>query len=884
MTSLRRPLLRLLNALRPGRGEEELQREIAAHLALLEDEYRARGLGDEEARFAARRAFGGVEQAKEQQREARSFSWLDDARRDASYAVRTLRRVPGFSVAVVLTLALGIGANTAMFTVLDGVVLKPLRYPAAERIVTVQTRWTDTGRTTSLAGGDEMDVRGLRPFEAFAHYYGGEMGVQLGDHAEFVGTQLVHSDFFRVFGVAPSAGRLLQPSDAERAAVVSPAFARRNFGTEDAALGRSVSLESTAYEIVGVAPAVLQFPPKTDVWLAAALDPRNRNRSGHNYRAVARLREGETVADANAALSTLAGRLAQAFPDSNGRKGFVAAPLRDTMVSRARSTLYVAMGAVALVLLIACANVANLMLARTAARSREVAVRSALGAGRRRLVRQLLAESLILSAAAGALGVAIAYAGTGALLRAGSTFVPLPRLEDVHVDWRVLLFTAAVSIVTAVGFGLVPALQASRADVTAILNQGAGKGPLGAASSRLRGSLVVAQVALSLTLAIGAGLLLRSFAALTSAPLGFRPEGVLVAYTHVPADDSPSDGKGVDAYVRAGATLDELYARLRQLPGVVSVAGAMGLPTGQYSSDGSYAVEGRHSFSGDTRRLPSAGFRLASPGYFATMGIPLLRGREFEETDLYDRPFVAVVSESLARQTFGAEDPIGHRVQCGFDQLDKWMTIVGVVGDVRQASPASEPGPELYMPLRQHPVAANEVQVVVRTSVPPDSLVETVRRTARALDPDIATKFTTLPASVEDSIAAPRFRTTVVSAFAAVALLLAVAGMYAVMSYLTAQRTSEFGLRVALGAEARDVVGLVLRDALRLAGLGVGIGLVLAIAAGQLARGLLFGVTALDVPTYATVLVAAVPLVVLGAALPALRAARVQPMLALREQ
>ena len=880
MRSLRRLLLRLAGSLRPGRGDAEARREIAAHLALLEDDYRARGLGEEEARLAARRAFGGVLQARERHRDERSFAWIDDARRDVAYAVRTLGRAPAFSLAVVLTLALGIGANTAIYTVLDGVVLRPLRYPAAERIVAVQTQWTDSGRTgANLAGGDLMDVRELPAFDAFAHYYGGEMGVQLGDHAEYAGTQLVHPGFFRIFAVPPAAGRLLQPGDAERAAVVGLAFARRNFGAAEAALGRTVSVEGVTYEIVGVAPAVLQFPPKTEVWLAAAPDPQNRNRTGHNYRAVGRLREGVSVAEANAALAGLARRLAEAYPDTHARKSFAATPLRDTMVTRARATLFVAMGAVAFVLLIACANVANLMLARAAARGRELAVRSALGAGRRRLARQLLAESLVLSAAAGVLGVLVAWAGTRALLRAGSAFASLPRLEDVSVDWRVLAFTAAVCVIAAVGFGLAPALQAARADVAGALSRGAGKGPLGASSSRLRGGLVVAQVALSICLAVGAGLLLRSFTALTSAPLGFRPEGVLVAYAHVPPDEKA----GVSGYDRAGATLDELYARLRSLPGVVAVAGAMGLPTGQYGSDGAFAVEGLHSFSGDVSTLPTAGFRLASPGYFAALGIPLVRGRDFAATDLFDQPFVAIVSESLARQVFGAADPIGRRVQCGFDQPDRWMTIVGVVGDVRQASPASLPGPELYMPLRQHPVAANEVQVVVRTSVPPETLVETVRRTARALDPAIATKFTTLPASIAESIAAPRLRTAVVSTFAALALLLAVSGMYAVTSYLTAQRTPEFGLRLALGARAGDLAGLVLRDAARLAALGAGLGLGLALAAARLVGGLLYGVTPLDGSTYAAVVLTAVPLVLAGAAWPALRAARVPPAVALRQ-
>jgi putative ABC transport system permease protein len=882
---LRRFFARAVNALRPGLREPELTREVAAHLALLEDDFVRRGMTAEEAGLAARRALGGVEQAKELHRDARSFVWLDDTLRDLRYAVRVLRRSPGHTAAIVLTLAVGMGANTAIFSVMNGVVLRPLGYPDADRLVVVQGRWTDTGRTmTNLAGGDEMDIRatdGL--FDSFAHYWGGAMGVQLKDHAEFVGTQLVHPDFFRVFGVRAESGRLLNDGDAERSAVVSHGFAERNFGAAARAPGQSVFVENRSYEIVGVMPALMRFPAETDVWAAAALDPPSRNRSGHNYRSVARLAAGVSVDAANARLSALARQIAKAFPDTNGRKTFVAVPLRDSLVSRVRTTLFVIMGAVALVLLIACANVANLILARAAGRSRELAVRAALGASRRHIVGQMLAESLVLSVLAGALGLVLARVGTAALVRVGARYVPLPRLEDVRTDWPVLLFTALVSVITAFGFGLYPALQASRLAVSETLQQGGARGALGASSSRVRSALVVAQVALSFVLAIDAGLLLRSFTALTDTPLGFRTDGVLVAYAHAPARGSLHDKSGLDDYLRVGRLFDDLFARLRLVPGVTSAAGAMGLPTGQYDSNGSYAVEGKHVFGGDLRRLPSAGFRLASPRYFRTLAIPVVRGREFDDGDVYERPFVAIVSESLARETFGREDPIGHRVMCGFDQPDKWMTIVGVVGDVRQDSPASPPGPQLYMPLRQHPYAANEVQVVVRTSVPPESLTGAVREAARAMSPELATKFTTLEASVGDSIAAPRFRTALVASFAALALMLAVAGMYAVMSYVTSQRTAELGLRVALGASTGDVARLVLGGAARLVALGVVLGLALALGTSRVVASLLFGIQPTDARTYGAALLVALPLVVLAAAVPALRAARVQPMVALRE-
>jgi predicted permease len=885
MAGLRRFLLRLREFVRPARAEADLAREMEAHLALLEDEFRRRGMDADDARRAARRAFGGVEQAKNAHRDARSFVGLDELRRDLRLAVRTLGRAPGFTAAVVLILAVGSGANTAMFSVINGVVLKPLDYPEAERIVSVRNRWTDTGETTAnLAGGDLMDVaaRG-QTFAAFAYFSSGDMGVQVADRAEMIRGGRVHPDFFRVFGVAPLAGRLFNRDDALRSAVVSLGFARRHFGSADGALGRTVRIGTQPHEIVGVLPPAMRYPAETEIWAAAPLEPANRNRSGHNYLAVGRLAPGVSLEAAKADLARLAGQLARAFPASNGRKSFVAEPLRETLVGPVRATLFVMMGAVALVLLIACANVANLILARASGRSRELAVRAAMGAGRRHIVAQLLVESLVLAVAAGTLGLVIARFGTDALLRVGARYIPLPRLEDVHVDWRVLLFTAAVAVLTAVAGGLVPALQASRVDVNEALgSSGGSRGILGGGSSRIRGGLVVAQITLSFMLAVNAGLLLRSFLALTDTPLGFQTERVLVAYASAPAQGSIFDKSGLDDFLRVGQRYDELFARLRQIPGVTAAAGAMGLPTGAYSSDGSYAVEGQHTFEGDFRRLPSAGFRLASPGYFKTMGIPLRRGREFGDGDTYDRPFVAVISESLARQSFGTDDPLGHRIQCGFDSPE-WMTIVGVVGDVRQASPAAAPAPELYMPLRQHPYASSRVQVVVRTSVEPESLIGAVRQAVRATSPEVAVRFTTLQASVDASIATPRFRTWLVSAFASLALLLAVAGMYAVMSYGTSQRTSEFGLRVALGAKAGDVVRLVLTGAARLVALGLALGLLLAAATSRVIAAMLFGIRPLDAPAYAGVLLVSLPIIILAAVVPAVRAARVDPMLALRE-
>ena len=467
-------------------------------------------------------------------------------------------------------------------------------------------------------------------------------------------------------------------------------------------------------------PAAMRFPAETEVWAAAPLEPSNRNRSGHNYRAVARLAPGVSVEAANAQLASLATQLARAFPDSNGRKTFVASPLRDTLVSRVRATLFVMMAAVALVLLIACANVANLILARASGRSRELAVRAALGAGRRHIVGQLLAESLVLAVAAGALGPPARSLRHGCAAARRLALRPAAAAGGgPHGLARAPLHGRRLRAHRRRRSASCPALQASRVDVGEALSQGGSRSTLGAGSSRIRSGLVVAQIALSFMLAVNAGLLLRSFLALTDTPLGFRTDGVLVAYASAPARGSIFDKSGLDDFLRVGQRYDELFARLRQIPGVTSAGGAMGLPTGTYDSNGSYAVEGKHTFGGDFRRLPSAGFRLASPGYFRTLGIPVLRGRDFDDGDLYDRPFVAVISESLARQSFGDRRPhrASHPVRLRFRQVD----------DHRRGRGRRPPGlARLARPARSSTCRCasirtrrRRVQVVVRTSVDP---------------------------------------------------------------------------------------------------------------------------------------------------------------------
>ena len=799
------------------------------------------------------------------------------------YALRTLKHTPSFAAIAVLTLALGIGANTAMFSVVNGVLLRPLDYPNASRIVQLNTSYPQRGRSfPRLTGPDVVDIRDVRTgasaLEQVSFYYGGEMGVQMADHAEFVGTYLVTTNFFSVFGAAPAFGRGFESAgetDVQRAAIVSLPFAQRNFGAGAAALGRTLRMEGVAYEIVGVVPASFRFPlaGEAHVWLAASPQPANMSRTAYNYRAVALLKPGISLETANAQLQTIGARLQAAFPDSNKDKTFLAVPLQEQLVGPVRATLYFLMAAVSLVLLIACANVANLQLARATARQREMAVRAALGASRAAVARQLLVESGVMALAGGALGLLLAYAGTRALTGATARQVGLPRLADVEVNWTVFVFAMSVSLAASVLFGMSPAWQAARVDVNDALKQ-AGRG-LAGSSGRLRSALVVVQVALSFALAVGAGLLVRSFFALTSVELGYRTKGLLVMYAHEPAHT-------LNDYLQAGRFLEHAVDEMKQMPGVTSAAAAMGVPTGQYGSNGGYVVDGQ-DFNLRIGNLAQATFSLAGPGYFSTMDIPLRRGRDFNANDRYDRPFVAIISESLARQSFPGQDPIGHTIMCGLESL-KWMTIVGVVADTRQDSPASSLGPTLYMPLLQQPYHSNEVQVVMRTAVSPASLIEPVRSRMRALNPETATKFTTMEAMVSSSIATPRLRMMLVVLFAGLALLLAMAGMYGVMSYVTTQRIPEFGVRMALGASPRNVVTQVLGGAAQLTVLGVAIGLALAFSAARVMNTMLFGLKATDAITYAGVLFAVTPVVVLAAAIPAWRAARADPVVALRQE
>jgi predicted permease len=794
---------------------------------------------------------------------------------DVRFALRVLSRQPVFLVVAVLTLALGIGANTAIFSVVKAVLLEPLAYREADRIVAVQTLWTKTNRAGNLSGGDYADlVAEPSPFAAASRYAGGELPIETGGQAEFVPAYGTDTGFANVFQLRPTAGRMITPDEFRTKAsvvVVSENFAVRHFGETNRAIGQALRFEGSAMSIVGVVPAGFHFPLNAELWFPLPWE--STNRTSGNYKAVALLKPGVTAEAARAHLSLVGTRLQQAFPSTHKNKSFTATPLKELFVERSRMTLWLLMGAVGLVLIVACVNVVNLLLARATARSREMALRAALGAGRRRLVAQLLVESALLGIAGGVIGLVLAFAGVSALLRLAPS--NLPRLEEVRVDPVALLFNLAVSLGAAALFGLWPALRATRVDLQDALKQGGTRGVLGGGSGEwVRSALVSAEVALAMVLTLGAGLLFRSFLALNAVDLGYHTEGRLVLTASIPA-------KTEAQHLQAGSTFDRIFAALRQLPGVSAAAGVMGLPSGPYGSDGLYAVEGMHEFrNGQFDKLPHAGFRLTSPGYFAMMGVPLITGRDFNDRDLYEAEPVAIVSATLVRRVFEGQSPLERRIKCGLDR-NVWMRVVGVVGDMRNDNPAVPPGPEIYMAYRQHPYHANDLHIVVRAQ---GDVSGAARKTIAQIDPGIPVKVSTLEQFHTDAVALPRFRTLLLIVFAGIAAALATAGVYGVMSYAAAQRQAEMGVRIALGATGGDVVSMLVGSGAKLAAIGLACGLAIARVAARVVDSMLYGIRPLD-PLAVGGAIILLSAAALGAALiPALRASRVDPVLALREE
>ncbi|MDX2149359.1 MAG: ABC transporter permease [Bryobacteraceae bacterium] len=793
---------------------------------------------------------------------------------DLRFAIRGLAKNRGYAALATGVLALGIGANTAVFTVVNAVLLQPLEYRDSERIVAVSSRNKTTGRTYAVSGPDYHDWRRQSTvFEAVAYWTGGAESIRVGSVAEQVNAAAVTEDFFRVFSAAPRAGALPGAKAGVPEAVISETFRRRHFSSDAEAVGQTLYALQQPFRIAGVLPEGFHYPSKTEVWVPASVFPETPSRSAHNYRVVAKLKQGASVEQAQAQMMAIAQRLEEQYPGDNRNKSAAVSLLRDQLVRDARPTLYLLMGAVGLILLIACANVGNLTLARASVRTREMAIRAALGASRQRVIRQLLVESALLAAIGGAAGLLMGQWCVTALVALAPA--DLPRLSEIRLDGWVLLFTTAASALSIAVFGLLPAWQASRVDLNEALKQTQGRGLAAGAGGRLRSVLVVAELAFAVMLVAGAALLLRSFANLSAAELGFRPERLLVAKADVPAASLEGAQRAIRFY-------DELLEQARAMPGALKVAAAFGLAGSGRASNGSLMIEGRPRTS--IADMPQAGFRVVSPGYFETAGIPLRAGRDFEQGDRYDGPGVAIINEALARTAFAGQNPLGRRLECGLDRERFPMTIVGVVADVRENGPASAPGPEVYMPCQQHPRPATAMFVLVRTAGDPMRLAEPLRQAVRRLSVEVPVEFTTAETILTEAVATPRFRTVLLATLAGLALVLAGAGVYGVMAYQVARRSPEIGLRMALGAEPGSVLRMVLGGAVRLAAIGGVLGCGAALVLSRFLEALLFEVSATEPVVYCGAAAVLAAVAAAGALLPSYRAARVDPLVALRQE
>ncbi len=819
---------------------------------------------------------------------------------DMGYGARMLRKQPGFTAVAVLTLSLGIGANTAIFSIINGVLLKPLPYPEPERLVML---WERKPATAASRGFEQEMVTPpdladwqteQQSFSHIAFWTGdSEFNLVNPDGSEKVRCSYVASSLFSSLGVQPLRGRGLLPEEdrkeGNRSAVIGYDLWQRHFGGDEKVLGQTVTLDTygrRAYTIVGVMPPGFHFPGKTEIWLPAGWNGLSPDRRGGHWLSVlARLKDGVTLAQAETEMNLIQSRIEQQFPQHNLGSQVVIVPLLEQIVGRNLQTaLWVLWGVIAAVLLIACANVANLTLARATVRQKEIVIRLALGAGRWRVVRQLLAENFLLALAGGVVGWLLAWWGLELLIATSSAQVP--RLQTVRLDWRALVFTLLASLLTSLLCGLAPALQTTRPDLNQALKEGGKSATAGAARNRLRSALVVAEVALSLTLLIGAGLMLNSFVRLVTINRGFQTDRLLVAKL----DFSIS---GFTTWIQPTTTrpqvaLRELLQRLQSQPGVQSVAATSAL------SRNNNAPRQRLLFEQSPTGADSAvaNFSGVTPDYFRTLGIALRRGRAFTEQDSFESPAVVIVNESFAHRHFANEDPIGKRLAMegrtpgqpvgpNPRAASPWSEIVGVVADTRKLNLAADTVPEIYVPYWQWPMQSPEL--LVRTDAATAGVAAAVRNEIKGLNKGLpAPSLQTMNQMLADLVAEPRFFTMLLSLFGAVALLLSAVGIYSVISYAVTQRTQEFGIRMALGARTPDLLLLVIGQGMRLVLFGMVLGLAATFGLTRVMQSLLFEVSATDPLTFFLISLLLAGVAVLACSIPARRAAKVDPVIALR--
>ncbi len=879
------------NIFRKERVEQELDEEVRSYVELMAAEKMRRGTGPEEAFREARQEAGGVEQVKESVRDARTGVFVDRLAQDVRYAIRGLIRNPAFAVVAVATLALGIGANTAIFTVVNSVLLKPLPYPEPDRLLMLWERHLTDGALVTVAAANFYDWReqshsfakmaAIDPYPDFILSGSGE--------PQRLAGAAVSADFFSLFGVHMSAGRdfLAEEDQPGRNQVVILSYSSwlRYFGKRRDIVGRTLTLNSATYTVVGVLPpdfslasraSDFQSRTRYDVWTPLALPrpPEPWQRGTHPLCVFARLKPGATLPQAQADLNRVAGILQRLYPGDNKEAGIAAVPLEQHVVANVKTALFTLLAAVGMVFLIACANIANLLLTRAATRQREMALRVALGASNKRIAQQLLTESMVLAVIGGVLGSALAFLSVPALVH--RLPADLPRISEIAVDGPVLAFTILISLLTGIIFGLVPVLQSRR--VNDSLKQSA-RGAAGG-QTRLRSALIVGQVAFALILLIGAGLMTKSFWKLMEVSPGFHTEHILTARLSLPPRYANGFQFGTGMHREITAFQRALLERVRDMPGVQSAAFTAYLPLSGVDNSWVFHVEGR------PRKAPgefdATYYRPVSTAYFETIGIPVLRGRGFEARDNEDGPLVVAINESMARRFWGRQDPVGQRLRFG-DM--KWRTIVGLVGDVHHEGLASRPAPEMYVPYGQVPNVEVRPTIVVRTAMEPDSITSALRRAVAEVDPDVPMdQIATMKQVVSGSVEQARFRTAVLLMFAFLALFVASIGLYGVMSYSVSQRIREFGIRMAVGATPGAVLWEVLGQSAKLVGIGIGIGLIGVALLGRLITSLLYDVAPSDTATLAGVSVLLAVVALAATYVPAQRAARSDPMASLRHE
>ncbi|MHB8755755.1 MAG: ADOP family duplicated permease [Candidatus Acidiferrales bacterium] len=877
-------LIRLRNLFRRHAVESELDEELRFHFEKQVEKFVQSGLPPEEARRRARLIIGGHDQIKEQYRDASGVRFFETLAQDIRFALRMLRKSPGFTAVAILTLALGIGANTAIFSIVDAVLLRSLPYPHPNQLVLMFD--VPLKQPEALSGLSYRDFTACREHNrVFSEMAGNafhDLTLTGEGEPSVVNTGDVTPEIFSLLDARPLAGRTLRPEDGKRGAapvaVVSESLWRSRFGANPNLIGKPILLDMRSFTVVGILPASFHYPdgaPHQDVWIPIAQDPVFGPlllRPGVPVmRAIGRLKPGVSLAQARVEIKTLSARFAKEFPAQDAGLTIRLVPYRQFVVGNLKSALLVLLGAVSLVLLIACANIANLLLSRASSRGREIAVRIALGAGRGRIVRQLLTESALLGLLGGIAGVLLAVWGVWSL----QPLLPadLTRISSIHVGGPVLVFALALSFAAALAFGVAPALLATPSNLQTNIQEGGTRaGQRG--GQLMRSFLASAEISLAMVLLVGGGLLIRSFALVTSVNPGFDPENLIRAEVSLPQFQYSTPQQWT-------SFANELLARLHAQPGLRDSALGAPLPMDrQGEASFPFSIVGNPPLP--PGKSITADYATVSPDYFRVMRIPLLRGRFFTEEDSPSNPKVAIISETLARRYFPNRNPIGRQMRFGFPPNSNVLReIVGVVGDVRDTALSQKPGSMMYVPFAQAPLYGGEV--VVRSSLSASSVAASIRQAVQSIDKDLpVTDIERFPDALDASAAQERFRTLLLSSFSAIALLLAAVGIFGVISYSASQRTHEIGIRMALGAQPRDVLRLILGQGGKMALIGVGIGILAALGLTRLMASLLYNVSATDPVTFAAVAILLTAVAMLACYIPARRAMRVDPMVALR--